>query len=69
MMRLLFEVAAVALVTAVALVFAVAVGGPIKTPVKALVVGLLIGALIHLGFEFLGGNAYYCRYGAACRLK
>ena len=63
---LMLEVAVVAVITAACLVFAVVVGGPITGPLKALVVGLLIGAVIHLGFEFLGGNAYYCKYGAAC---
>ena len=27
----------------------------------------IMGVLIHLLFEFVGANAYYCKNGAACR--
>lgn len=29
-------------------------------------VGFLTGAVIHLVFELVGWNAYYCQNGAAC---
>jgi hypothetical protein len=64
--RLALEAAVVAVVTAVALAFAVAVTGPIGSVRKALLVGLVMGAAIHVGFELLGGNSYYCSFGAAC---
>ena len=28
---------------------------------------ILIGSLVHIGFEITGGNAYYCEYGSACQ--
>ncbi len=34
---------------------------------RAALVGLVLGALFHLGFELTGLNAMYCRVGAACR--
>lgn len=64
--RLALEAAVVAVVTAVALAFAVAVTGPISSVRKALLVGLVMGAAVHIGFELLGGNLYYCSFGAAC---
>ncbi len=64
--RLAMEVAVVGAVTALALAFAVSVTGPIRTVRKGLVVGLLMGAVIHVAFELLGGNAYFCSFGAAC---
>ena len=64
--RLAFEVVAVAAATALSMGLAVAVAGPIASVKKALVVGLLVGAIIHVAFEVLGGNAWYCSYGAAC---
>jgi hypothetical protein len=64
--QLSIEVAMVALITALFLGLAVTIGGPIERPGKALIVGAVIGACIHLGFELLGGNTYYCRSGAAC---
>jgi hypothetical protein len=63
---LLLEISVVAAITALALALAVTVAGPIQTARKALVVGLVIGGSIHLAFELLGGNRYYCTYGAAC---
>ena len=60
------EAGAVAAVTALALAFAVSVTGAIRTVRKALLVGLVMGAAIHVAFELLGGNSYYCSFGAAC---
>jgi uncharacterized membrane protein len=61
-----YEIGAVAIITAVALMLAVHLGGSINTVRKAGLVGLLIGACIHLAFELFGGNSYYCSSGAAC---
>lgn len=62
------EVGAVAAITALALAVAVALSGPIHTPARALVVGAIAGACIHLAFEGAQMNSYYCRHGAACGL-
>lgn len=64
--KLGLEAGAVACVTALALMMAVWLGGPITTMSKAVVVGGLLGAWIHLTFELVGGNTYYCASGAAC---
>jgi uncharacterized membrane protein len=64
--RLAIEAAVVAAVTALALAFAVAVTGPVGSVRKALLVGLVMGAAIHVAFELLGGNLWYCSSGAAC---
>lgn len=42
---------------------------PLKTPAAALVAGILLGAAIHLFFEFSGLNARYCSTGAACSFR
>jgi hypothetical protein len=63
---LLLEISVVAAITALALALAVTIVGPIASARKALVVGLVIGGAIHAAFEVLGGNKYYCSYGAAC---
>ena len=34
---------------------------------RPFVAGVALGALIHLGFETVGANAWYCLHGAACR--
>lgn len=61
-----FEIAVVAAVTALSLMLAVRLVGSIDSVRKACVVGLVVGACIHLAFELLGGNMYYCSFGAAC---
>ena len=63
---LLLEISVVAAITALALALAVTIAGPIRTARKALGVGLIIGGGIHIAFELLGGNKFYCSYGAAC---
>lgn len=63
---LAFEIATVALVTAIALSIVVKLDGPISTPPEAFATGLGLGAIIHIAFELSGGNAYYCSSGAAC---
>lgn len=64
---LLIEAGVVAAVTALALALAVAVTGPISTVPRAVMVGTVLGALIHVAFELAGANTYYCTGGAACR--
>jgi hypothetical protein len=64
---LLLEAGVVAAVTAAALALAVRVAGPISTVHQALLVGTVMGALIHVAFELAGANTYYCKAGAACR--
>ena len=64
---LLLEAGVVAAITALALALAVYVTGPISTVQQALMVGTVLGAMIHLTFELAGANAYYCTGGAACR--
>jgi len=64
--RLLFEAAVVAGITACALATAVYLLGPIQRPTHAFILGAVIGAVIHVLFEGLGANAMYCRTGAAC---
>ena len=61
------EIGVVAAVTALALMIAVYIAGPISTVSKAGLVGLIVGGCIHVAFELLGGNTYYCSSGAACR--
>jgi hypothetical protein len=29
--------------------------------------GLVLGVLVHVGFELAGGNLWYCSHGFACR--
>lgn len=65
-LKLTIEAAAVAAITALTLALAIRLAGPIQSVSKALFVGSLIGACIHLAFELAGGNAYYCSQGAAC---
>lgn len=65
--NLLMEASVVAAVTALALALAVRIAGPITTPLRALIVGTVTGACIHIAFELAGANSYYCRAGAACR--
>lgn len=65
--QVFIEAGVVALVTAIALGLAVHFVGPVMSTVQAGIYGLVIGALIHLGFEVLGGNRWYCANGAACK--
>lgn len=69
LVRLLGEATTVAAVTALALTFALWLAGPITTVSKALIVGAVAGAAIHLAFELGGANRYYCGAGAACGLR
>ncbi len=66
MQQLALEAAIVGLVLAAALAAAVRLGGPIASAADAARVGLVLGALVHLGFEASGLNARYCAVGAAC---
>lgn len=59
------EATVVGLVLAGALVAAMQVFKPVSTSQLALL-GFALGVLVHLGFEVGGGNAWYCKYGAAC---
>ena len=40
---------------------------PITNAQTAALTGLVVGALVHVGFEVAGANAWYCRKGASCR--
>jgi len=42
---------------------------PITNPKTAALTGLVVGALVHIGFEVFGANAWYCTEGASCRKK
>lgn len=68
MRQLLLEVVIVAVSLAGAMA-AVAwlLPGALRGVPRAALVGLVLGALFHLGFEATGLNAMYCRVGAACR--
>lgn len=33
------------------------------------IIGLLVGLIFHVVFEFTGLNGYYCEHGVACRKK
>lgn len=65
-MKVFLEAGVVAVVTALALALALWLGGPITRLTKALVVGAVVGAAIHLIFELVGANRMYCSTGAAC---
>lgn len=39
---------------------------PLRAPATVATVGFVVGVLVHVGFELAGGNAWYCRHGAAC---
>ena len=71
MASLILEVLVVGLLTGI-LLWAVARFVPLamtidlNTPLTALIVGVVIGALFHLTAEFVGFNRWYCQSGAAC---
>lgn len=64
-MQVFLEATVVGIVTAVALWIALSLFQP-QTLMEILATGFGMGMLIHFGFEFIGGNAWYCRWGAAC---
>lgn len=59
-MALLLEACGVGVVLAFLLAVAVHLSGPITTSLRALGVGLCLGAVTHILFEFSGANAWYC---------
>jgi len=65
-MQLLLEASSVGATLAIALVIAFAIVKP-TTMTKTLLIGFVLGVLIHLGFEIAGLNKYYCSAGHACR--
>ena len=65
-MQLLLEALVVGMTLAVALLAAHAVTTP-KSATDVLLMGFVVGILIHLGFELAGLNRVYCSIGAACR--
>jgi hypothetical protein len=67
--RLAFEACIVGAVLASMLVAADLAMGPASTLTRTLVRGFIIGIIIHLGFEIVGGNTWYCTHGAACMKK
>ena len=66
MSTLLLEAASVGATLAFALVAAFSIVKPTST-IKTLLIGFIVGVLIHLGFELAGLNKYYCSAGHACR--
>lgn len=42
---------------------------PLRSPRDAAIIGFLLGAALHLGFEASGANGWYCVHGAACALR
>ena len=66
-MSLAYEACIVGLVLAVVMAAVVHFSGAIDTPRRGLVLGFVLGVLIHLGFEITGANAAYCTVGSACQ--
>ena len=62
---LAFEAIVVGIVLAAALMCASAFV-PLTSPLTVAGVGFAVGVAVHLGFELVGGNVWYCRHGAAC---
>lgn len=62
---LLVEAAVVGVVLGVSLLI-LEILGIVRSPSSALLAGVVLGTLIHLGFEFSGANRWYCQHGAAC---
>jgi len=61
----LVEALAIGVMTALVLMAARRVT-TVASDANALLVGFVIGVLIHLACEFTGINAWYCRHGSAC---
>jgi hypothetical protein len=40
---------------------------PINGPQRAAYTGLVVGMLVHVGFEVFGANRWYCKQGASCK--
>jgi len=40
---------------------------PINGPQRAAYTGLIVGILVHIGFEVFGANRWYCKQGASCK--
>lgn len=66
---LLLEAGVVAVITAVGLALTIGMVGPIRSWQDALIPGALLGFVIHMLFEFVGANTYYCKGGAACQAR
>ena len=66
---LLTEAFVVGVVLALCLAIVVRFITPLRSPRDAAIVGLLLGAAVHLGFEASGANGWYCAHGSACGLR
>lgn len=64
--RLLTEASVVGMITASALVAKFYFLGADRGPMDVFLKGFLIGAAIHLTFEAVGANTWYCTHGTAC---
>lgn len=63
------EALVVGLVLAMTLAFTVLVYPLGDDMMRAAMVGLGLGCLIHIGFELSRANRWYCRRGAACAFQ
>jgi len=66
--QVLIEAISVGATLALALGLVFILGYAPTTLMDTLIVGFIVGCLIHLGFEVLGFNAWYCKYGSACAM-
>lgn len=42
---------------------------PPTTTRRTVVLGFVLGIVVHLAFEITKANQWYCAHGAACRIK
>ena len=66
---LCLEALVVGLTLAIALAFTVLIYPIGDDMMRAAIAGLVLGAMLHLGFELSRANTWYCRRGAACSSK
>jgi RsiW-degrading membrane proteinase PrsW (M82 family) len=69
MPSLFAEALSVGVVLALCLAIVVQFITPLRSARDAAIVGLLLGAAVHLGFEASGANGWYCSHGNACSLR
>jgi RsiW-degrading membrane proteinase PrsW (M82 family) len=69
MPSLFLEALSVGAVLALCLAIVVRYITPLQSARDAAIIGLLLGAAVHLGFEASGANGWYCTHGSACGLR